>query len=51
MKLSDSVFRVLAEERLTTMEVFYNREEDKFTLRGVKEWEERNQRGKRRTDA
>jgi glutamate dehydrogenase/leucine dehydrogenase len=41
MKLSDSVFSVLAEERLTTMEIFYNREEDKFTLRGVKEWEER----------
>lgn len=41
MKLSDSVFSVLAEEGLTTMEVFYNREEDKFTLRGVKEWEER----------
>ncbi|MEE8619038.1 MAG: hypothetical protein V3S84_02800, partial [Dehalococcoidales bacterium] len=31
----------MAEERLTTMEIFYNREEDKFTLRGVKEWEER----------
>ncbi len=41
MKLSDSVFSVLAQEGLTTMEVFYNREEDKFTLRGVKEWEER----------
>jgi len=41
MKLSDSVFSVLAEEGLTTMEVFHNREEDKFTLRGVKEWEER----------
>ena len=41
MKLSDSVFSILAEEGLTTMEVFYNREEDKFTLRGVKEWEER----------
>lgn len=41
MKLSDSVFSVLAEEGLTTMEVFHNSEEDKFTLRGVKEWEER----------
>ena len=40
MKSSDSVFNVLAEEGLTTLEVFYNREEDKFTLRGAKEWEE-----------
>jgi len=40
MKSPDSVFNVLAEERLTTLEVFYNRREDKFTLRGMKEWEE-----------
>jgi glutamate dehydrogenase/leucine dehydrogenase len=40
MKLSDSVFSVLLEEGLTTLEIFYNREEYKFTLRGVKEWEE-----------
>ncbi len=40
MKLSDSVFSVLAEEALTTLEVFYNKQENKFTLRGVKEWEE-----------
>ena len=40
MKLSDSVFSVLTEERLTTLEIFYNRREDKLTLRGVKEWEE-----------
>jgi len=40
MKLSDSVFSVLAEQGLTTLEVFYNRQEDKLTLRGVKEWEE-----------
>ena len=40
MKSLDSVFNVLAEEGLTTLEVFYNRQEDKFTLRGMKEWEE-----------
>jgi len=40
MKLSDSVFGVLAEEGLTTLEIFYNRGEDKFTLKGAKEWEE-----------
>jgi leucine dehydrogenase len=40
MKLPDSVFNVLTEEGLTTLEVFYNRREDKFMLRGMKEWEE-----------
>ena len=40
MKSPDSVFTVLAEEGLTTMEVFYNRRENKFVLRGMKEWEE-----------
>jgi glutamate dehydrogenase/leucine dehydrogenase len=40
MKSPDSVFTVLAGEGLTTMEVFYNRQEDKFVLRGMKEWEE-----------
>jgi leucine dehydrogenase len=40
MKLPDSVFNVLAEEGLTTLEVFYNRREDKFKLRGMQEWEE-----------
>ncbi|MGB6872917.1 MAG: Glu/Leu/Phe/Val dehydrogenase dimerization domain-containing protein [Dehalococcoidia bacterium] len=40
MKSLDSVFNVLAEEGLTTLEIFYNRQEDKFTLRGMKEWEE-----------
>jgi leucine dehydrogenase len=40
MKLSDSVFSVLEEEGLTTLEIFYNKREDKFTLRGMKEWEE-----------
>ena len=34
LKLSDSVFSVLAEEGLTTLVVFYNGEEDKFTLGG-----------------
>jgi len=32
MKSPDSVFNVLAEEGLTTLEVFYNRQEDKFIL-------------------
>jgi glutamate dehydrogenase/leucine dehydrogenase len=40
MKSPDSVFNVLAKEGLTTLEVFYNRREDKFLLRGMKEWEE-----------
>jgi len=40
MQLSDSVFSVLAEEGLTTLEVFYDRKEDDFTLRGANEWEE-----------
>ena len=40
MKSPDSVFTVLAEEGLTTLEVFYNRRENKFVLRGMKEWEE-----------
>ena len=40
MKSPDSVFNVLAEEGLTTLEVFYKRQEDKFLLRGMKEWEE-----------
>ena len=40
MKSSDSAFSVLAEEGLTTLEIFYNRKEDKFALRGEKEWEE-----------
>ena len=40
MKLSDSVFSILAEEGLTTLEVAYNSREDKLTFRGVKEWEE-----------
>ena len=51
MKSSDSVFSVLDEEGLTTLEVFYNRQKDKFTLRGAKEWKECNRRGKRRRDA
>ncbi len=40
VKSFDSVFNVLAEKGLTTLEVFYNRQEDKFLLRGMKEWEE-----------
>jgi len=40
MRKSDSVFKVLAEEGLTTLEVFHNKKEDKFTWRGAKEWDE-----------
>lgn len=40
MQLSDSVFSVLAKEGLTTLEILRNRQEDRFILRGVKEWEE-----------
>ncbi len=40
MKSPDSVFDILTEEGLTTLEVFYNRQKDKFILRGMKEWEE-----------
>jgi len=40
MKSPDSVFNILAEEGLTSLEVFYNRQEDKFILRGMKEWGE-----------
>jgi hypothetical protein len=40
VKSTDSVFNVLVEEGLTTLEIFYNRQQDTFTLRGMKEWEE-----------
>jgi len=40
MKSTDSIFSVLAKGGLTTLEVFYNREEDKFTWKGMKEWED-----------
>ena len=40
MKPLDSVFNALAKEELTTLEVFYSRQEDRFILRGMKEWEE-----------
>jgi len=40
MKSLDSVFNTLAKEGLTTLEVFHNRQKDKFVLRGMKEWEE-----------
>ena len=40
MKSAESVFRVLSEEGLTTLEVFHNKKEDKFVWRGAKEWDE-----------
>lgn len=40
MKASDSVFSVMEKEGLTTLEIFHNRKEDKFRLRGMKEWDD-----------
>lgn len=40
MKASDSVFSVMEKEGLTTLEIFHNRKEDKFILRGMKEWDD-----------
>ena len=40
MKASDSVFRVMEREGLTTLEIFHSRKENKFILRGMKEWDD-----------
>ena len=39
-KIPDSVFTIMEMEGLTTLEIFQNRREDKFLLRGAKEWDE-----------
>jgi len=38
--MSDSVFDIMEKEDLTTLEIFHNRKEDKFILRGMKEWDD-----------
>ena len=38
--MSGSVFTVLEKRGLTTLEIFHNRKEDKFFLKGAKEWDE-----------
>ncbi len=40
MGVPSSVFSVLEKEGLTTLEIFYDRKEDKFLLRGMKEWDD-----------
>lgn len=55
MKPSDSVFSVfvfsvLEKEGLTTLEIFYDKKQDRFLLRGMKEWDENIQWDKYMTD-
>ena len=38
--MSDGVFALMEKEDLTTLEIFHNRKEDKFILRGMKEWDD-----------
>ena len=38
--MSDGVFALMEKEDLTTLEIFHNRKEDRFTLRGMKEWDD-----------
>jgi len=38
--MSDSVFDLMEKEDLTTLEIFYNHKEDKFLMRGMKEWDD-----------
>jgi len=38
--MSNSVFALMEKEDLTTLEIFRNRKEDKFILRGMKEWDD-----------
>ncbi|MBC8429748.1 MAG: Glu/Leu/Phe/Val dehydrogenase family protein [Dehalococcoidia bacterium] len=38
--MSDSVFALMEKEDLTTLEIFHNRKEGKFILRGMKEWDD-----------
>ena len=38
--MSGSVFTVLEKRGLTTLEIFQNRREDRFLLRGAKEWDD-----------
>ncbi|MDH5781044.1 MAG: amino acid dehydrogenase [Dehalococcoidia bacterium] len=38
--MGDSVFDLMEKEDLTTLEIFYNHKEDKFLMRGMKEWDD-----------
>lgn len=40
MKGSESVFRVMEKEDLTALEIFQNRREGKFLMRGMREWDD-----------
>jgi len=38
--VSSSAFSVMEKEGLTTLEIFHNKKEDRFLLRGMKEWDD-----------
>jgi glutamate dehydrogenase/leucine dehydrogenase len=38
--MSDGVFNLIEKEDLTTLEIFYNQRENKFLMRGMKEWDD-----------
>jgi hypothetical protein len=38
MNKSDSLFDFTGSKGLTTLEIFYNQKQDRFLLRGMKEW-------------
>jgi len=38
--VSDGVFNLMEKEDLTTLEIFYNQRENKFLMRGIKEWDD-----------
>ena len=48
--MSDGVFTVMQKRGLTTLEIFQNIKEDKFLLRGAREWDDDLQFGKYATD-
>jgi len=40
MKKHNSIFSAMEKEGLTTLEIFQNRKEDRFILRGMREWDD-----------
>ena len=38
--MSDAVFNLMEKEGLTTLEIFYNQRENKFLMKGMKEWDD-----------
>ena len=38
--MSDGVFELMEKEDLTTLEIFYNQRQNKFLMRGMKEWDD-----------